>query len=290
MALATYPLNDVDYSAEDAELFHCTRSSGIYANDDFDYSVTGADNTITVGVGLAWIRNSRFSGKVAALKAALSLDLGVPDAVYPRIDAVVIQFDANANRTEIVVKQGTAASSPAAPAISRTEVLHELHLYHVRREAGAAAISVSSVTDLRLDPNYCGLMADSVTEVDTSAIAAQARALIEELRTELQAVKDSSAYMLKGETADAAKKLITARTVQVNLGSETAADFDGTEDIKPGVTGVLPIKHGGHGATDGSTGLKNLLAAGPMVLSPNQYGTALPSNPVDGQFFVLIKE
>lgn len=197
MVLETYPLDNVDYSAEDAELFHCTRSSGIYANDDFDYSVTGADNTITIGVGLGWIRNSKFSGKVVALKAAMTLDMGLPDAVYPRIDAVVIQFDANKNGTEIVVKRGVAASAPAAPAISKTESLYELHLYHVRREPGASAVSVSNITDLRLDPNYCGLMADSVTQIDTAAISAQVNALIESLRQEIQSVKDGSAYLLR---------------------------------------------------------------------------------------------
>lgn len=197
MVLETYPLDNVDYSAEDAELFHCTRSSGIYANDDFDYSVTGADNTITIGVGLGWIRNSRFSGKVVALKAATTLDMGLPDAVYPRIDAVVIQFDANKNGTEIVVKHGAAANAPAAPAVSKTESLYELHLLHVRREPGAAAVFVSNITDLRLDPNYCGLMADSVTQINTAAISAQISALIESLRQEIQAVRDSSAYLMR---------------------------------------------------------------------------------------------
>ncbi|MBR4291673.1 MAG: tail fiber protein [Oscillospiraceae bacterium] len=197
MALKTYPLDNYDYSAEDAELFHCTRSSGIYANDDFDYSVTGADNTITIGVGLGWIRNSRFSGKVVALTAAQALDMGLPDAVYPRIDAVVIQFDANKNGTEVVVKHGAPASAPVAPEVAKTETLYELHLYHVRREPGAAAVSVSNITDLRMDPNYCGLMADSVTQVDTAAISAQVYALIEDLRQEIQSVKDGSAYLMR---------------------------------------------------------------------------------------------
>ena len=67
MALVTYPLNNLDYTAEDAELFHCTRSSGIYANDDFGFTVTGTDNTVTIGTGIAWIRNSKFSGTVQEL-------------------------------------------------------------------------------------------------------------------------------------------------------------------------------------------------------------------------------
>lgn len=68
MTLVTYPLDNTDYSMEDAALFHCTRTTGIYADNDFTFSVSGADNTITLGVGIAWMRMSRFKGVVAALK------------------------------------------------------------------------------------------------------------------------------------------------------------------------------------------------------------------------------
>lgn len=197
MALKTYPLNDMDYEAADAELFHCTRSSGIYAGDDFQYSITGADNLITIDVGLGWIRNSRFSGKAVALKAAETLDLGISDATYPRIDAVVIQFDVNRNGTQIVVKQGTAASAPVAPEVVQTEALYELHLYQIRRGAGSVAVTAADITDLRLNKSYCGLMACAVTSIDTSAIDAQATALLERLRTELASVEDGSGYLLK---------------------------------------------------------------------------------------------
>ena len=44
--MITYPLNNIDYTAEDAELFHCTRTSGIWATNDFPISVTGRDNNI----------------------------------------------------------------------------------------------------------------------------------------------------------------------------------------------------------------------------------------------------
>lgn len=178
MALITYPLNNVLYTAEDAELFHVTRTSGVYANDSFDYSVTGADNTIVIGSGIGWIKNSEFSGKVIAQKSPVSIDMGLPDSIYPRIDAIVIQFNANTNETNIVAKKGTAASSPAAPSVVRTESVYELHLYHVRREAGSTSISPSAVTDLRLSEAYCGIMADSVTHVDTSAIWTQIESLI----------------------------------------------------------------------------------------------------------------
>lgn len=48
---------------------------------------------------------------------------------------------------------------------------------------------------------------------------------------------------------------------------------------------VFDIVNGGTGANDGETGLMNLLAAGNMILSPNQYGDVLPEAGVKGRIF-----
>lgn len=228
MSLTTYPLDKISYAAEDAELFHCTRTSGVFAGDDFTCSVTGADNVVTVGEGVGWIGNGRFSGKAVALRKAESVDLGVPDAAYPRIDAVVLRFDIDSNGTNVVAKNGIPSSNPAAPDVIRTESVYELHLCHVRREAGEATISASNVKDVRFDPAFCGLMADSVSAIDTNAIAKQVNALVDNLEKKIDEV--------------------------------------------------------------GISGINSLLGSGALILSENQYGYELPSNPVDGQFFVLIKE
>lgn len=163
MAIITYPLNNIEYTAEDAELYHATRTSGVFANDDFPITVSGDGNVVTIGEGIGWIRNSKFSGKVVANKSEMSLDLGLPHATYPRIDAVVLQFSANANSSEIIVKNGTAQTDPMPPEVVRTESVYELHLYHVYREAGALSVTSSNVTDLRSDSSYCGIMSDDVT-------------------------------------------------------------------------------------------------------------------------------
>lgn len=47
--------------------------------------------------------------------------------------------------------------------------------------------------------------------------------------------------------AETAAKLKTARTVRTNLASTSSASFDGTANITPGVTGVLPVANGGTG-------------------------------------------
>lgn len=49
--------------------------------------------------------------------------------------------------------------------------------------------------------------------------------------------------------ASSATKLATARTVQVNLASTSSSSFDGTANITPGTTGVLPVAKGGTGVT-----------------------------------------
>ena len=49
--------------------------------------------------------------------------------------------------------------------------------------------------------------------------------------------------------------------------------------------GFVPIAKGGTGATDGSSGLANLLAAGNMVLSAHQYGDTLPAAGTPGRLF-----
>ena len=151
MAIITYPLNNIEYTAEDAELYLATRTSGVFANDDFSITVPGDGNIVTIGEGIGWIQNSKFSGKVVANKAEMSLDMGLPNATYPRIDAVVLQFSANSNASDIIVKNGTARTNPAPPEVVRTESVYELHLYHAYRPAGAASVTASNATDLRLN-------------------------------------------------------------------------------------------------------------------------------------------
>lgn len=60
--------------------------------------------------------------------------------------------------------------------------------------------------------------------------------------------KDTSAHStgISGN-AGSATKLATARTIQTNLASTKAASFDGSANIAPGVSGILPVLNGGTG-------------------------------------------
>lgn len=271
--LTTYPMNDRDYGAEDAELFHCTRTSGVFDGGDFACRITGADNVVTVSPGIAWIRNAKFKGKVAALKGPMELDMGVANATYPRIDAVVVRYEQNVG-TSIVAKAGTAANSPVPPEVVQTEAVYELHLYHVRREAGAAAIPVGALTDLRANREYCGLMQDEVTTKEQ----------------EITADKLPVVPVSKGGTG-----ATTAAAARTNLGAAPTTHNHAASAINSGTLAsdrlpTVPINKGGTGATNGATGLKNLLASGHMVMSSYQIVDsidAIPASAPDNSVFLI---
>lgn len=71
----------------------------------------------------------------------------------------------------------------------------------------------------------------------------------------------TAADALHADEADTADKLTTARTIRTNLASTSAASFDGTANITPGVTGTLPIANGGTGGTTGYAANANIFAS-----------------------------
>lgn len=197
MAMITYPLNNIEYTAEDAELFHCTRKSGVYATNSFILNASGTNTQISVGKGIAWISNGEFSGKVVAQRETNYVDLGAADSTYPRIDVIAIQYNANDNATKLIVKKGSPSSNPQMPSITRTSSVYELYLCKVLRPAGSAVVKMSEITALRTNENLCGLMADSITSISTKDIDDQIQALINELNDEIEAVKNQTGVLLK---------------------------------------------------------------------------------------------
>lgn len=60
-------------------------------------------------------------------------------------------------------------------------------------------------------------------------------------------------FVMEGDNitgnAASATELATGRTIQTDLGSTSAPSFNGTENITPGVKGILPVARGGTGAS-----------------------------------------
>lgn len=180
--IVTYPLGGITYDAEDAAAYFSTRTSGVFSTEE-DFAVTVAEDggtAVTVGAGQAWMHVSRFTGQSVTLREAQTLTLPLADSALPRIDRVVLRYDATSRSTSLQVLQGTPSSEPAAPAISHTEMVYDLCLAEVSRPAGQTALTAANLTDTRTDEALCGLMRDGVTALPIEALGRQALAKAKE--------------------------------------------------------------------------------------------------------------
>lgn len=218
--IVLYPANDCDFDAADVAAYLAGLTSGVFSGAE-DFPVTAAGGlTVTVGAGRGWVHPSRFTGYSITKREADTLTLPLADPSLPRIDLIVMRYDAGARAASLQVLQGTASSTPTAPAISRTELIYDLCLAEITRPAGSTSITTGQITDTRLDEALCGLVRDGVTGIPTDELLAAAKERIatleENASNSAAAAKDSAEAAKTSETKSAASEK-NAKT------SETAA-------------------------------------------------------------------
>ena len=218
--IVLYPANGFDFDATDVAAYLAGLTSGVFSGDE-DFPVTAAGGLkVTVGAGRGWVHPSRFTGYSITKREADTLTMPLADPSLPRIDRIVMRYDAGARAASLQVLQGTASSTPTAPAISRTELIYDLCLAEITRPAAAASITTGQITDTRLDEKLCGIVRDGVTGIPTDELLAAARerisALEEKATSSAAAAKDSAEAAKSSETKSAASEK-AAKT------SETAA-------------------------------------------------------------------
>lgn len=156
--ITTYPLNGVDYDAADVAAYESTRTSGVYSADE-DFAVTAAGGLdVTVSAGRAWVHPSRWAGYSITKREPETVTLPLADGTRPRIDRILLRYDAAARKTSLLILTGDPASTPTAPAITRTELTYDLCLAEISRPAGSTEIATGQITDTRLDESLCGVM------------------------------------------------------------------------------------------------------------------------------------
>ncbi len=193
MSIITYPLNGVTYSAEDVEIYHSTRTSGVFSSE---ISVSIENRNLTISPFLAWIKNSEFSGKSVAVTSPETVTIEASEAVLDRIDRIVLRYDKNANNASISILKGEGSKFPVAPTISRTEFIYDLVICDVYIPSGSLSISGADVTMQILNEELCGIMRDGVTGIPTAQLQTQAEDLIEKLDTAIKEVEANSAFMM----------------------------------------------------------------------------------------------
>ena len=191
--IITYPENGITYDADDASGYLATRLSGVYSAEE-DFAVTAQGGlSVQVSAGQAWVRPARFKGRSIIMEQPTTVALTAADPVRSRIDRIVLRYDAAAKKTRLQVLDGTPDSaSPAAPAITRTELIYDLCLAEIKRPAGSTSVTAADIYDTRADETVCGVMRDGVTGIPAAT-------LIKKLRDEIDKV-DSGSFYDKTET------------------------------------------------------------------------------------------
>ena len=227
--IVLYPANDCDFDAADVAAYLAGLTSGVFSSAE-DFPVTAAGGLkVTVGAGRGWVHPSRFTGYSITKREADTLALPLADPSLPRIDRIVMRYDAGARAASLQVLQGTASSTPTAPAISRTELIYDLCLAEITRPAGSTSITTGQITDTRLDEALCGIVRDSVTGIPTDELLAAAKerinALEEKATSSAAAAKDSAEAAKSSETnaaaSEAAAKTSEAAAKQALKDTET---------------------------------------------------------------------
>lgn len=218
--VTTYPLDGITYDAADAAGYNSARTSGVYSAEE-DYTVTpGGGYTVKVSGGRAWVHPAKYVGYSIIKQEPDTLTLPLADAQRPRIDRVVLRYDAAARKSYLLVLEGTSASTPTAPAISRTNLLYDLCLAQITRPAGSTAITAGNITDTRLDESLCGVMSDGVTRIPTDQLLKAAQARINALE---ETATNSASAAAASQRAAAASQSAAANSANAASKSQSAA-------------------------------------------------------------------
>ena len=220
-----YPLNETDYIAEDAQLFHSTRTQGVFSSDiDFLASPAGG-MSVLLSEGQGWIDIERFKGMSFALKTPAIFTADISDQTLKRIDRILFRYDYVFNQGFFLLRKGTPGSNPQPPALENIPgVSRELGLKDLHIDAGIAEVTSGQIQDLIPDEVLCGVMRDAVTRIPTQQLQDQARALIQVIEQELADINAGTAVMLRAEFAGENYGVVRDSE---RLGGMTASEFTG---------------------------------------------------------------
>ena len=150
-ALLNAGVYDRKYNAEDySDCLAVVLSNGVRRSDDDDLKVTanGLNLSVAEGWGFIW-------GKYFRNTTAYALPAVTPPTGGTRIDRVILRLNKTITERTISIQyiQGTAATSPVAPSLTRTDTIYDLCLAQITVQANANSLNV---VDTRSDADLCG--------------------------------------------------------------------------------------------------------------------------------------
>lgn len=149
-------------------------TDGVYASVGKQMLVApNSGMTIQIDTGRGW-----FGGHWANNDSAYLVTLEDSDVLLNRYCAVCVRTDKSdsGRSTEVYLKYSDFATSPAKPAMERTEQIKEFCLAYVLIRAGATSITAADIEDARGNTSVCGWVTGLIEQVPTSTLYEQYKA------------------------------------------------------------------------------------------------------------------
>jgi len=170
----TFPLNNTEYKAEDMQLWHSTRSSGVFSAEGELETTFKSGMTVTISSGRAWIGFDKMKGIIFGNMESADLTVDTADGLLDRKDYVVIKYDIIENKTYLYIKKGELSNNAQPPTLERDiNTAYELAISEIEIMHGTVALNQGFILDRRLDENLCGVMKDGVTSIPTAGLQTQ---------------------------------------------------------------------------------------------------------------------
>lgn len=177
MALVTGYFNSINkdrlYNAETmSKYFSGIISRGVLQNYLDKFQVTANTGmTVSVQTGRAYFSD----GKWVENNLVENLNLSASEISLNRIDRIVLHKDVSTavRNVTLIVKEGTPAASPTAPALENSADIEEISLAQIYVSANASAITQTNITDERPDNSVCGWVHGLIDQIDTENLFAQ---------------------------------------------------------------------------------------------------------------------
>lgn len=161
-------------AAEFAHYFSLLVGNGVFPSPDTGLNVLASDPasmTVKIGDGSGWI-----NGYFVTVAGGHSVTLEAASGAGTRIDSIIMQWNSNDRKINIISKSGTASGDPQPVELQRDAELWELELAQITVGAGVSSVDQTKIKDMRADSIRCGLVTALLKGIDPSSFLKQSEA------------------------------------------------------------------------------------------------------------------
>lgn len=158
---------DRKYNAEDySDNLAAIISTGVRRSSENDLYVQAAGGmALNINIGRAWINGKWYKNDTVFNGFSVPT---APTGDRGRVDRIVLRLDSNIDgrNIELVYLTGTAAISPTAPALTRSDGIYEIALADIAVNPNVTQITQSDIYDRRADTEVCGWVTSPIGYTD----------------------------------------------------------------------------------------------------------------------------